>query len=150
MVKNKIREMNSFDIPNIIKYDMAILGETLGEEILLNHLTSGLMKYFVMENSDLDIIGMMSLWIDLDKASINNFYIIDKYQKQGFGREFIDYAIKYLSNIKVKEITLEVRPSNDIAKKLYESFEFHQVSIRKNYYKNGEDALLMYLRIGSD
>lgn len=142
--------MNYLDIPNVIKYDLTLIGETLGSEMIKSHLESELMKYFVMEDSQSGFMGMMSLWIDLDKAQINNFYLIEKYQGQGYGKEFMTYVIKYLLEIKVRDVTLEVRPSNVKAKTLYESYGFHQVSIRKNYYKNGEDALLMYLRIGSD
>jgi ribosomal-protein-alanine N-acetyltransferase len=41
-------------------------------------------------------------------------------------------------------LTLEVRPSNEPALKLYEAFGFRQVGRRPNYYKNPrEDALLL-------
>lgn len=142
--------MNYEDIPIVIKNDVALLGETLGEETIKEHLNSDLMKYFIMETNQLDFIGMISLWIDLDKCQINNFYIVSKYQKQRLSKVFMDYIMKYLYNLEIKEITLEVRKSNTVAIKLYESYGFHQVSIRRNYYKNGEDALFMYLRIGSD
>ncbi len=150
MISNSIREMNYEDIPTVIKNDIALLGETLGETIIKQHLSSDLMKCFIMESDQSDFMGMISLWIDLDKCQINNFYIVSKYQKQKLSKVFMDYILKYLSNIGVKEITLEVKKSNFIAIKLYESYGFHQVSVRRNYYNNGEDALLMYLRIGSD
>ncbi len=147
-----IRDMHINDVSTIIKYDLIMLGETLGEKIIKNHINnSDLTKYFVMENKDnKEIIGQMSLWIDIDKAQINNFYILKKYQKQNLGKKFLRYIINYLYLKNIKEITLEVRKSNISAIKLYELFDFKVVSIRKNYYSNGEDAYLMYLRIGSE
>ena len=40
-------------------------------------------------------------------------------------------------------MTLEVRVSNSVAIKFYEKHGFVKHSIRKNYYSNGEDAILM-------
>ncbi|MBF0443725.1 MAG: GNAT family N-acetyltransferase, partial [Oligoflexales bacterium] len=43
----------------------------------------------------------------------------------------------------ITELFLEVRPSNKSALKLYQSFGFIKVSIRKKYYSDGEDALIL-------
>ena len=147
-----IRDMQISDIKMITKYDLIMLGETMGEETIKEHIeNNNLMKYLIMETKETKkFIGQGSLWIDEDKAQINNFYVIKDFQKQKLGRKFLEYILKYFEAIGIQEITLEVKKSNEIAIKLYESYGFKQVSIRKNYYPNGEDAYLMYLRIGSD
>ena len=147
-----IRDMHISDLKNIVKYDLILLGESLGEEMIADHINnSSLMKYLVMETRENhEFIGQMSLWIDEDKAQINNFYVINKYQGKKLGRRFFEYVLAYLKSNEIREITLEVRASNKIAIALYESCQFKVVTIRKGYYSNGEDALLMYLRIGSD
>ena len=43
---------------------------------------------------------------------------------------------------KDKDITLEVKQTNEIAIKLYKKYSFKQVAIRKGYYNN-IDGLLM-------
>ncbi len=147
-----IRDMHISDINMIAKYDLIMLGETMGEDTIKEHIeNNNLMKYLVMETkAENYFIGQMSLWIDEDKAQINNFYIIKDFQKQKLGRKFLEYVLKHFESIGINEITLEVKKSNEIAINLYEAYGFKQVSIRKNYYPNGEDAYLMYLRIGSD
>lgn len=152
MIDVLIRDMMISDISLITKYELAIIGETLGESIIEEHIkNSELMKYLVMETmKSKEIIGYISLWIDIDKAQINNFFIIDRYRKKGLGRKFIAYIIDYFKSRKINEVTLEVRESNIPAIKLYEEFNFKEISIRKNYYSNGENALFLYLRIGSD
>ena len=40
-------------------------------------------------------------------------------------------------------ISLEVRTSNRIARALYKNLGFYEGAIRKKYYKDGEDAILM-------
>ncbi len=45
-------------------------------------------------------------------------------------------------------LTLEVRVSNNYAIKIYEQIGFKVGTIRKKYYENNEDALLMVLDLG--
>ena len=46
----------------------------------------------------------------------------------------------------INSFTLEVRKSNEIARKLYEKFGFEDRGIRKGYYEdNNEDAVIMWL-----
>ena len=44
---------------------------------------------------------------------------------------------------KITQIFLEVRVSNESAKALYLKLGFKPVGIRKNYYENSEDAIVM-------
>jgi [ribosomal protein S18]-alanine N-acetyltransferase len=50
-----------------------------------------------------------------------------------------------------EQYTLEVRPSNGAAIKLYESFGFKRAGLRKGYYHdNKEDALIMWRTAGAE
>ena len=42
-----------------------------------------------------------------------------------------------------KDLQLEVNQINQVARNLYDKYGFKQVGRRKNYYANGEDAILM-------
>ena len=48
---------------------------------------------------------------------------------------------------KIKEYVLEVRVSNYTAIKLYEKFNYKIESIKKNYYRDGENAYYMTLSV---
>ncbi len=147
----KIRKMVSDDIFEIVKFDNVIFGESLGKEFLESELKANPMaRYYVMTDAQEALMGMISYWISLDQAQINNFYIIPEHQGKGYGKELLSFALKKLKKSDVNEVTLEVRPSNQKANKLYQRFGFKQVAVRRNYYSNGEDALLLYLRIGSE
>jgi [ribosomal protein S18]-alanine N-acetyltransferase len=50
-----------------------------------------------------------------------------------------------------EQYTLEVRPSNEAAIALYESFGFKRAGVRKGYYHdNKEDALIMWRTAGAE
>ena len=88
------------------------------------------------------IIGICVFQIVLDEAQINFFVIIQKYRKKGFGSYFMKYLIKECEKLSLKKLFLEVSNINFIADKFYRNFDFSTVGIRRNYYKDGSDALL--------
>lgn len=145
-----IRNMNLADIPFIVEMDDIVFGESVGEEFLRNEILDNPMAdFFILEDDD-KIVGFISFWIDEYKAQINNFYIVPKEQKKGLGKFLFERTINHLNSREVKEVTLEVKPSNVVALGLYYKYGFKEVAIRRNYYSNGEDALLLYARIGSE
>ena len=54
----------------------------------------------------------------------------------------MNYLIKQCEILNINKLLLEVSLSNTTAEKFYSRFDFLTVGIRKNYYKDGSDALL--------
>ena len=54
----------------------------------------------------------------------------------------MSYLIKKCENLSIKKLFLEVSKNNISAEKFYSRFDFFTVGIRRNYYKDGSDALL--------
>ena len=88
------------------------------------------------------VIGICVSQIVLDEAHINYFVIDNKFQRRGYGSHFMNNLINEYEKLEIKKILLEVSESNLIAKKFYNKFQFRTVGIRKNYYKDGSNALL--------
>jgi len=88
------------------------------------------------------VIGICVFQVVLDEAQINFFVINKEFRKKGYGSYLMSYLIKQCEDINVNKLFLEVSRNNIIAAKFYNSFEFYTVGIRRNYYKDGSDALL--------
>ena len=88
------------------------------------------------------VIGICVFQIVLDEAQINYFVVDPKYRKRGFGSYLMRYLIKQCKKSNLKKLFLEVSHSNLTAEKFYSRFDFFTVGIRKNYYKDGSDAIL--------
>ena len=88
------------------------------------------------------IIGICVFHVVLDEAQINFFAVNQKYRKKGFGSYLMRYLIKECENLNVNKLFLEVSQTNTAAEKFYTRFNFSTVGIRRNYYKDGSDALL--------
>tara|TARA_B100000242_G_scaffold214856_1_gene156676 strand:- start:8 stop:448 length:441 start_codon:yes stop_codon:yes gene_type:complete len=106
-----------------------------------NELKKEGVKVFGLLISNL-VIGICVYHVILDEAQINFFVINQKYRKKGFGTYLMNYLIKECKKLNLKKLFLEVSHTNFTAEKFYSHFDFFTVGIRKNYYKDGSDALL--------
>ena len=88
------------------------------------------------------VIGICVLQVVLDEANIIYFVVNQKYREKGFGSYFMSYLIKKCKKLNVNKLLLEVSQNNLVAEKFYNRFDFYTVGKRKNYYKDGSDALL--------
>ena len=88
------------------------------------------------------LIGICVFHVVLDEAQINFFAINKKYRKKGFGTYLMTFLIKECEKLNINKIFLEVSHTNFKAEKFYSRFDFSTVGIRRNYYKDGSDALL--------
>ena len=88
------------------------------------------------------VIGICVFHVVLDEAQINFFVVNKKYREKGFGSYLMRYLIEQCENLNINKLLLEVSHTNVIAEKFYSQFDFSTVGIRRNYYKDGSDALL--------
>ena len=88
------------------------------------------------------VIGICVLQFIVDEVHINYFVVNQKYRKRGFGSYLMSYLIKKCKKLNIDRLLLEVSQNNLIAEKFYSCFDFHTVGTRKNYYKDGSNALL--------
>ena len=110
----------------------------------LRENTNELAEYIVGE-LDKKIVAYAGAWVSFDQAEVMHIAVEPELRGQGIGTILFGELIKAVKNRGATSITLEVRPSNVAAIKLYESFGLKSVGRRKNYYlDNGEDALIMW------
>ena len=88
------------------------------------------------------IIGIYVVQTIIDEAQINYFSIKQRFRRKGYGSYLMNYLIQQCKKLDVKKLLLEVSETNSIAKDFYSKFNFITVGIRKNYYKDGTDAVL--------
>ena len=88
------------------------------------------------------VIGICVFQVVFDEAQINFFVVSPYYRKKGFGTFLMRYLIKECEKLSINKLFLEVSNTNTVAEKFYNSFNFSTVGLRRNYYRDGSDALL--------
>jgi ribosomal-protein-alanine N-acetyltransferase len=89
------------------------------------------------------ILGMVGFWTMAGEAHISTIGIRPAYRRQGLGELLLISAIELAQVLDSTIVTLEVRASNLPAQTLYEKYGFTRVGVRKGYYSDREDALIM-------
>mgnify|MGYP001427801448 CR=1 FL=1 len=95
------------------------------------------------------MIGICVFQVVLDEVQINYFVVDQKYRKKGFGSYLMSYLIKLCEKLNINKLFLEVSQRNVTAEKFYSRFDFFTVGIRRNYYKDGSDAVLKVKNLGT-
>ena len=89
------------------------------------------------------IVAYGCLSVVFETAEILNIAVEKTNRKKGYGQALLSSMIDKAKSLGALECFLEVRVSNIAAKSLYEKNGFLPVNVRKGYYANGEDALVM-------
>lgn len=93
------------------------------------------------------IVGIIGLRDIAGEAEITNVAVKGEYRGLGIGRKLLEKALDQCSQLKIDDVTLEVRASNQVAINLYESVGFKGEGYRPNFYEHPtEDALIMWKR----
>lgn len=77
----------------------------------------------------------------VDEVHINNIAVAAKFRRQGIAERLLQYIFDIFPDHQVA--FLEVRKSNKAAINLYRKFNFKVIDERRNYYSDGENALVM-------
>lgn len=101
-------------------------------------------KYIIAKYKE-EIVGFAGITLILDEANIMNIVTKKEKRNQGIGTILLENLIKLSKELNAKSITLEVNINNNDAINLYKKFEFAEVGLRKKYYNNIDDALIMTL-----
>ncbi|BAF58924.1 acetyltransferases [Pelotomaculum thermopropionicum SI] len=85
------------------------------------------------------------MWLILDEAHITNVAVHPEYRKNNIGRTLMLEMMRRAALMGAVRMTLEVRPSNAAARRLYASLGFEVKGIRRRYYTDtNEDAIIMW------
>ena len=107
--------------------------------------------YFLAEDNG-NIVGFLGAHDIVGEVNITNVAVLIDYRSRGIADQLMLSLISEVENRATEKeiigITLEVRQTNTPAIKLYEKHGFTSEGVRKGYYSDGEDALIMWKRYG--
>lgn len=97
--------------------------------------------YFNIAYADGEPAGYMSIQLAADEGDIMRVAVLPQFRRLGIGRALLT---KCFEDNLFDSVFLDVRENNTPAIKLYQSFGFEKIGLRKNYYANPtENAVMM-------
>ena len=105
----------------------------------------GVSYIYLAQAPDGTIAGFCSFWRVLDELHINNLAVLPAYRSLGAATALLSYVLAEGTRLGARRATLEVRRSNETARRLYERFGFSIAGVRRGYYtRPDEDALVLW------
>ena len=98
---------------------------------------------YVIAKENNQIVGFAGISVCFDEATLNNIVVKKSCRGRGIGGELLETLIELCADLNMKSLTLEVNSLNTPAINLYEKFGFKNLGIRKKYYNNSQDAIIM-------
>ncbi len=86
----------------------------------------------------------MGAWLILDEVHITTLAVDPAFQNEKVGSLLVLHLMKAAVEKGVRWATLEVSEKNLAAIKVYDRFGFIQIGVRKEYYNNGTNALVLW------
>lgn len=141
---------NVVKISNMQMSDLDLIANTLESDfddfwnynVFKSELENGNSKYLVAKMNG-EVVGFAGIIPVIDEADISNIVVHKDFRNKKIGSLLLKNLLDLAVSLGLSTINLEVRASNIPAIKLYEKYGFEVCGLRKKYYKNFEDAVLM-------
>jgi ribosomal-protein-alanine N-acetyltransferase len=109
-----------------------------------SELETNRLAHYIVARYDDRLVGFAGMWLMVDEAHITTFAVRKTWRRQGVGERLLLALLDLAKARGAREATLEVRPSNHPARRLYEKYGFALVGVRRRYYSDdNEDALIL-------
>ncbi|HWR41823.1 ribosomal protein S18-alanine N-acetyltransferase [Sporomusa sp.] len=141
-----IRRMQAEDIDEVITVENKAFTTPWSRAAFEEEVGHNDLAHYLVMVKDSQIVGYGGFWLVVDEAHVTNIALLPEYHGHGLGSLLLENMILVAKVKGAVSMTLEVRPSNTAARKLYSRRGFIERGIRPNYYAEiGEDALIMWL-----
>lgn len=137
------------DLPSIVEIERAVFSDPWSTQSFREALGHPAV-YFASACSDGgDVLGYVVAWFVADEGEIANLAVARPAWGGGVGSALLDGALAEAASRGVGAVYLEVRASNERARRLYESRHFEEVGRRRGYYRRPiEDAIVLRHLVG--
>lgn len=99
---------------------------------------------YLLRTPEQPVAAFCAFWLVVDQVHINNLAVRPELRGRGLGTQLLEGVIAEAAHLGAVEVTLEVRESNEPARRLYEKAGFRRDGVRKNYYTTPvENALIL-------
>jgi len=141
-----LRVAHQSDLPAMLLIEQASFSLPWTEAAFHSEFVSPYSHIWVFEEQTL-VIGYICTWFIQDEGQIVNVAVLPEYRRQGVGSMLVRHVLQEAKRQRIQVLSLEVRSSNRAAFDLYTRFGFQPAAVRKQYYENGEDAVLMVCNV---
>ncbi|MGZ0050981.1 ribosomal protein S18-alanine N-acetyltransferase [Brevibacillus gelatini] len=147
-IELEYRFMTMQDVGAVAELERLSFSTPWPHEAFVNELTKNPNARYVVAVHQNRIVAYCGMWIVLDEAHITNVAVHPLFRGKKIGLGLMIKMMGVAKMLGANSMTLEVRPSNTVARNLYTKLGFREHGVRKRYYSdNNEDAIIMWVTL---
>ncbi len=104
-------------------------------------------NHLLIEKREGKVVGYVIYSEVQGEAELLRIAVDKAYRRLGIAHMLMENMLEELQDFEAERVSLEVRAHNIAAVKLYKSFGFKDIFIRRNYYHNPEDDALIFQKM---
>ena len=145
----RAREMTLMDVPTVHTLESQLFpADAWPLDMFLAEIVHPTRGYIVLEtvpegSSETEIIGYAGVMSIAETADVQTIAIAPHHEGKGYGRALLDFLTREARARGAEQILLEVRADNPRAQDLYQRNGYQQIHVRRGYYNDGVDAIIM-------
>lgn len=136
-----IRDMTTDDLARVVQLETLNQPRPWSEGVFSDELAAEGRIYLVAE--DTDLMGFGGVMLVGEEAHVTNLLVDPSWRRKGVGRALMVELTRAAVRSGARHLTLEVRQSNEAARRLYGGLGLSPVGVRPGYYDD-EAALIMW------
>ena len=140
-----IRYASSNDFDRIYEIEKRVFSNPWSKESIIKELDNYSKSLNLISKIDGQLMGYFFSHMISNEVHILNIAIDVPFQHRGNGKAFFNQIFK--KYLEYANVFLEVKRTNLPAINLYHKFGFEEIDIRKMYYSDGQDAVVMSRKV---
>jgi len=143
-----IEFMQAEDIQGVLDLEIGTPGAWSRSHLKDELLQPAGFQFVIRDHDAGKVLAYVCGRIVAGEAEILRLSVAESARLMGLGFKLLDHALRHCREKGVENCFLELRASNNAARKLYEKRGFYKIGSRRNYYREpAEDAILMQLQL---
>ncbi len=142
----EFRRMTLEDVPQVIRVEQEVYEFPWTARIFSDCIRVGY-QCWLAHNGE-GVVGHSVISVTAGESHMLNLSIARRFQRCGYGSQFIEFLVEQARARQAETMLLEVRPSNTAAINCYNAAGFSEIGSRKDYYPatNGREDALLFAR----
>ena len=143
--------MVAADLPQVMELERLAFPNPWTPGLFLHELKLSFSRLHLARKGDSGgrLLGYVCWWIVGDDVHILNLAVHPDARRGGTGRALVQRVLDDAATHRAASVSLEVGHRNEAASALYRSMGFTEIGLRRNYYGQGEDAVIMERRLSA-
>jgi len=139
------------DVPAVVAIEQQAFTDPWSANAFQDALVHPAVFFACARSGGRDIVGYVVAWFAADEGEIANLAVAPSGWGSGIGRRLLEAALHAATSRGAAAVYLEVRDSNDRARRLYQSSGFEEIGRRRRYYRRPvEDAIVLRRMLTQD